>query len=240
MVNTHSFGSSLSEADKRTLAFAFFVARLERNEKLNECIVVFDDPVSSLDLNRRRESIKLIANLSNRCEQLITLSHDAYFARDLRDKILEVNPHPEKLALYGIDRVRNDYSALGECNVDDICASDYYRHYRLVVDYVEGNPACNSRDVAKAIRPLLEGYYHRRFPGRLPKRTMFGRVIDKIQQAVPPDPLTNLQPQLTEMSEVNEYASAFHHDTNAEADHLIINESELLGWARRALDLVYK
>jgi wobble nucleotide-excising tRNase len=240
MATTHSFGSSLSEADKRTLAFAFFIARLERNPRLKECIVVLDDPVSSLDLNRRRASIRLIAKTSKECRQVITLSHDAHFVRDLRDEVQNVQQGANNIVLYSIGRTTNDYSVLESCDIDGVCASSYYRNYKLVEDFVNGTSKANSRDVAIAIRLMLEGYYHRRFPGILPKNLMFGRVIEQIAQATAPSPLVNLQPHIGELREVNEYASNFHHDTNPEASFAVINETELLGWSRRAMNLVYK
>jgi wobble nucleotide-excising tRNase len=46
-----SFSTALSEGDKRTLAFAFFIARIENDPNIKNKIVVFDDPVCSLDRN---------------------------------------------------------------------------------------------------------------------------------------------------------------------------------------------
>jgi wobble nucleotide-excising tRNase len=42
-----SFSTALSEGDKRTLAFAFFIARIENDPSIKNKIVVFDDPVCS-------------------------------------------------------------------------------------------------------------------------------------------------------------------------------------------------
>lgn len=240
MATAHSFGSALSEADKRTLAFAFFYARLERNQRLQDQVVVLDDPVSSLDSNRRLESIRLIADLAAKCRQLIVLSHDAYFIRDIRDKIVTDHQHPEQMTLYRIHRTTNKYSEIGECDIDELCASDYYRDHTLVAKFVDGAFTGSNRDVARAIRPMLEGYYHRRYPGMLRKRTMFGKIIDDIEAARAPNPLVNLQPELEELRAVNEYASRFHHDTNPDASHVIVSDNELLRWAKRALDLIYK
>jgi len=241
MASAHSFGSALSEADKRTLAFAFFYARLERNKRLQDCVVVLDDPVSSLDSNRRLESIRLIADLVPKCRQLIVLSHDAYFIRDLRDKISADHQSPEQMTLYRIHRTINKYSAVGECDIDELCASDYYRNHALVASFVNGSFTGDIRDVARAIRPMLEGCYHRRYPGVIRRKNgMFGQVIDEIENAKARNRLINLQSRLQELSAVNGYASNFHHDTNPNASRVIINDSELLQWAKRALDLIYK
>jgi len=234
------FATALSDADKRTLAFAFFLARLKTDPNLAAKLVVLDDPVSSLDRNRRHQSIQLIAQLAAECKQLIVLSHDPYFIRDLRNRLAELKPTPIALGILSIRRVQNGYSAIVLCDIDDICSSDYYRHHRIVADFVDGKPTANTRDVAKAIRPLLEGYYHRRFPGKIPRKLSFGQIIALALDPGTTGPLTNLRPLAKELSEINDYSSRFHHDTNPARDTASVVDSELLAFARRALDLIYK
>ena len=239
LVSGHGFANTLSEADKRTLAFAFFVARLRADPNLANTIVVLDDPVSSLDRNRRQESKRLIARLATECQQLILLSHDAYFVREFRDRLADLKPAPVPLTILSLKRVQNGYSAFAPCDIDDMCSSDYYRHHRVMADFVDGKPTPSSRDVAKAIRPLLEGYYHRRFPGAIPKRLMFGQIIAMAVDPATTGPLINLRPLAPELLEVNDYAGQFHHDTNQSADAVQVVDSELLTFARRALALIY-
>ena len=236
----HSFATTLSEADKRTLAFAFFVARLKADPNLAGKLVVLDDPVSSLDRNRRYQSIRLIATLAGDCRQLLVLSHDAYFVREVRERLGERKPTPITPHILTIKRVSQGYSAFAQCDIDDVCSSDYYRHHRLVADYVDGKSTANTRDVAKAIRPLLEGYYHRRFPEKIPRRLMFGQIIALAAQAPGGDPLSYLQPMLKEMGEVNDYAGQFHHDPNPGFETVTVVDGELLGFAKRALKLIYQ
>jgi wobble nucleotide-excising tRNase len=236
------FGSTLSEGDKRTLAFAFFLARIEANAaSIGDQILVLDDPVSSLDRNRRAQTIELISNLASKCAQILVFSHDAYFLREMREKLGSAKPTPIASRVIGIGRVQHDYSAFGNCDIDDLCASDYYRHHCNVSDFVSGVYKGNIRDVAKALRPMMEGFYHRRFPRMLPPRCMFGQIISTIASAPAGSPLRNLHPSLHEMGEVNEYASKFHHDTNpGSADTVPVTDGELKSYALRALNLIYK
>jgi wobble nucleotide-excising tRNase len=235
-----SFATTLSDSDKRTLAFAFFMARLKSDPNLGDKLVVLDDPVSSLDRNRRHQSIWLIASLAGDCRQLLVLSHDAYFVRELRERLADRKPMPIVPSIISIRRVQHDYSAFAPCDIDDICSSDYYRHHRLVADYADGKSSVNTRDVAKALRPLLEGYYHRRFPGKIPHKLMFGQIIALAAQAQPGDPLAYLQPILKEMGEINDYAGQFHHDTNPGYETVPVVDGELLGFAKDALKLIYQ
>ncbi len=234
------FATALSEADKRTLAFAFFIARLKYDQNLAHKLIVLDDPVSSLDRNRRHQSVRLIANLAGDCRQMIILSHDAFFIRELSEHFANRKLNPIKPTILTITRVQNSYSAFAGCDIDDICSSDYYRHHRLLAEYVDGNTTSNRREVAKAIRPLLEGYYHRRFPGRIPRTLMFGQIISYAGQSQSGDPLSYLQPVLKDLGEVNDYAGQFHHDTNPEYETAPVVDGELLVFAKRALKLIYQ
>ncbi|MBU2996644.1 AAA family ATPase [Cellulophaga baltica] len=79
-----NFKNSLSESDKRVLAFSFFISLLKNNEKLNNKIIILDDPFSSLDKERRRAIIKEIQNISfnstmSKPKQIIILTHELDF-----------------------------------------------------------------------------------------------------------------------------------------------------------------
>ena len=87
-----SFATVLSEGDKRTLAFAFFVASTSADPKLAKRTVVIDDPMCSLDLNRKSHTRSVLKKLYASAEQLIVLGHDPYFIRDLRDTIIKADP----------------------------------------------------------------------------------------------------------------------------------------------------
>jgi wobble nucleotide-excising tRNase len=61
--NGPDFDSALSEGDKRTLAFAFFAAQLLDDPQIANLIVMIDDPMSSMDANRRATTISTIVDL---------------------------------------------------------------------------------------------------------------------------------------------------------------------------------
>lgn len=90
-----NFKNTLSESDKRLLSFSFFVSLLSHDKELNKKIVIFDDPMSSFDSERRRKTVHLITdikcniNLDNGETQTIVprqkiiLTHDERFAKEL-------------------------------------------------------------------------------------------------------------------------------------------------------------
>jgi hypothetical protein len=93
------------------------------------------------------------------------------------------------------------------------------------------------REVAKSIRPMLEGYLHRRFPGKINKEVLFGQMVQEIQRAQLPNPLIHAQGLVNELNEINSYAGLFHHDTNTVSN---VVETELRIFIERALSLVHK
>jgi hypothetical protein len=82
-----SFRNTLSAGDKSTLALALFLAKINADSKLNETIVVLDDPFTSLDDFRRQFTAIEIKKLCGRALQTIVLSHEKSFLRLLWDKI---------------------------------------------------------------------------------------------------------------------------------------------------------
>jgi wobble nucleotide-excising tRNase len=77
------FRNTLSSGDRRTLALAFFLARLQDDSRLAEKIVVFDDPVTSQDDLRSAHTQELISGLCAKTQQLIILSHDPRFLQGI-------------------------------------------------------------------------------------------------------------------------------------------------------------
>lgn len=83
------FKNTLSEGDKSTFAFAFFMAVLEKSPDLTKQIVIFDDPLSSLDETRREATARKLMNLSPNLKQLCVFTHKKDFLRMLFDMMPE-------------------------------------------------------------------------------------------------------------------------------------------------------
>ena len=234
-----SFATVLSEGDKRTLAFAFFIASVQADPKLQSRVVVIDDPMCSLDLNRKQQTRNVLKNIHLSAAQLIVLAHDPYFIRDLREDLVSKDgQHP--MALYQLSHAANDYTDFAPFDVERECESPYFRHHRMLTEFVDGVPGLDKRAVAKVIRLMLEGYLHRRFPGLVPEDLMFGGVIQHIRDAQLPHALAHAQNIVDELNEINLYAGQFHHDTNpGHADTVVVTSSELKTFSQRSLKLVY-
>lgn len=233
------FRTCLSEGDKRTLAFAFFIAVISEDENLSNKIVLIDDPMCSFDTHRKQQTITELKNLNDRCKQLIILAHDAYFIKNVKDEFLKRNVDPNHLALIKVTHAQGQYSNLIALDLDIECESPYYKNHRLVSGYV-GGEQFNQRDVAIAIRPLLEGYLHRRFPGQIPPGKLFGEIVNMITTAQVDSPLHNALSITNELNEINTYAGKFHHDTNPNAANEPVVHGELISYCTRSLKILYR
>lgn len=233
-----SFASALSEGDKRTLAFAFFIASTLTDDKLATRTVVIDDPMCSLDMNRKHHTRTVLRKIHSKAEQLIVLAHDVYFIRDLRDA-LRKEDKAAQIAIFQLALAADDYTGFASLDIDKACESAYFQHHRLLNEFAAGKGS-DVRSVAKAIRPMLEGYLHRRFPGLVPKELLFGQVMVLIRDALVPSPLCHAQDLVDELNEINEYAGQFHHDTNPSADTVAVVATELKTFVEHALRVVHK
>lgn len=232
------FKTSLSEGDKRTLAFAFFIASVESHPELANRVVVIDDPMCSLDLNRKQQTRFILKRVHDNCEQLIVLMHDIHFMRGLRDDILRATSRPQEIACVKLKTVGNRYSNFDAIDIDQECESAYFKCHRVLGEYLNGT-AQSSMEVARSIRPMLEGYLHRRFPGVISGGSLFGQVICEIKNAPQGSPLAHAQNITDELTEINSYAGQFHHDTNPSADQVQIIDGELRKFVERAIKVVH-
>lgn len=231
-----SFGTTLSEGDKRTLALAFFLSRLFQRDDLGDLAVVIDDPVTSLDLGRRHQTQVAIRDLLSRCGQVIVLAHDPHFLRALLQSLRRTVGDIKTLR---VSRVENDYSILEpNCDLEEICASPYLHHYRAVRGFVDGDRRRSARDVSKVLRVLVEAHLRRRFPNEIREGIPLGEVISTINAAPMSSPFDTLKRDIVALSDLNDFSSRYHHDNpNIEAE--TISDHELKSYCQQALKLIH-
>ncbi len=232
-----SFHAALSEGDKRTLAFAFFLAKLFADPNRAHASVVLDDVFTSLDHHRRHNTAEAAVKMAQECAQVIVLGHDAHFLRELRKRVRRKNVG-ETLELC-LHRDVDNYSLLSNFELDEFCASDYYKNYVLTEKFLAGGvPQEKLLDVAKALRPLVEGHMHKSFPKRFKDGQTVGQMLDTVKNAISPNPLVALQPLHAALCDFNDFAASFHHDTSGGHPRADINDAELRQYAQAALNFI--
>jgi wobble nucleotide-excising tRNase len=226
------FRNILSAGDRSALALAFFFASLDAEPNLNQKIVVLDDPLSSLDEHRSFATVQGVRSLGGRVAQLILLSHDKAFLGRVWEGIGRDASicRPLKIRRAGQASIIEDW----DIGTDSVTEHD--RNHSLLRDYVRNGPGADSRPVAVALRPLLEGFVRVAFPEHCPPRPRaFSEFIGVCQQRVnTANEILNAQ-DLLELSELRDYGNLFHHETNAAWETVAINDAELHAHVVRAL-----
>lgn len=149
------FRTILSDGDKNSLAFAFFMAQLKLDPDLKNKTIIIDDPITSLDINRKHRTYEEIKFISQLTKQMIVLSHDAFFLKLFSDNLPNVRTLEIKRKI--------DSSELSEWDVDMETLPSYLRDYYRLVGFVD-NGEKDLLGVVRCIRPVLEGYLRFRFP----------------------------------------------------------------------------
>ena len=231
-----SFSTALSEGDKRTLAFAFFLARLFGRPDRANLIAVLDDPFASLDRHRRAQTQAAIVRAAQECKQVIVLAHDAFFLRDVRADV--VRKGLGSPCVLGINHAAHGYSCIEPVDLSTICISPYVRNYRRVLEFLAATGRVDSRTAAEALRPLVEGHLHRRFPGMLNGEQTLGKVIESIRSAPKASPLAKIQDQAPALDDFNTFAGRYHHDTNPNAEGEAVSDAEVRTYGAQAVALI--
>lgn len=226
------FRNTLSAGDRSTLALAFFISQLERDPKLRDKIVIFDDPFTSQDRSRRTATLTLIAGLSKMTAQTVVLSHDPFFLRACWDN----HRGAGNVGVFQFFRM-GQATTVGEWDVEKETLPEYSKKHKILWDYCyqsKGSPL----EVAQTIRPLLEEYLRLKLPRSFSDTEWLGDFIAKIRAAAPNDPLAAAQPILPKIEFINDYSKRFHHSSSLPAATAVTNESELLTYVTETLKLV--
>ncbi|ADU14093.1 AAA family ATPase [Asticcacaulis excentricus] len=171
-----TFKNTLSTGDKTTLAFAFFLASLDRHPDLANRIVVLDDPLSSHDSHRQAKTIDLLDSLCPRTSQVIVLSHDQHFLRRVSKRCAAVDQVSYEIIYEGAEA----WSKAVNVDLDQLCESDDERQRRQLLAYYETRAGTPS-DVAPAVRKVLETHYRRTYRAYFKPGDNLGPIILSIK-----------------------------------------------------------
>lgn len=219
----------LSEGDRSTLALAVFLASTESRPNLQDVVVVFDDPMSSLDRGRRSATRDAIWRLASAAAQIIVLSHDERFLFSVVDRAPVSAPVEIELDKPG--------RRLREWSAREACRADYFLRHERVRRLAEENDADPELPqlVLQDIRVVLEDYLRRRFPDAWGPRDWLGDFTNKLRAGQVPGKFAG--EWLRELEELTRFSSTSHH---AEGAHPTAPPSrdEIRSYAREALALI--
>ena len=229
-VDRPSFKNTLSAGDRTTLALVFFLAHLERDPNLASRIVVFDDPFTSQDAFRRRQTIHEIKKTGLASAQMVVLSHDAGFLKQVWEKC----PTDQRVALQIADH-RSQGTKLLPCDLAELCRGRAATEMDDLQAYLTTG-AGRPNDLIKKMRVVLETHCRSTYPGSFGANHKLGHIVERIRNAGDEHPANAL---LDELDQINEYSREHHHGEDPTDDTSNqIDADELTGFVRRTLKIV--
>lgn len=225
-----SFKNTLSAGDRTTLALAVFLAHLDRDPAKAQKIVVFDDPFTSQDAFRRRQTVHEIKKVGGECAQVIVLSHDVTFLKQVWEKA----PASERTALQ-INDARSLGSKILLMDIDRACQGRVASEIDDLMTY-EMTGAGKPLDLIKKMRVVLETHCRSTYPAYFEVTDWLGDIVRKIRESDDEHPVKALY---DELDQINDYTSTYHHGEDvADVTPEDIDPDELTGFVRRTLKIV--
>lgn len=224
-----SFKNTLSSGDRTTLALAFFIADLERDMTLPTKTIVFDDPFNSQDAFRRRQTVHEIVKLAGNGAQVIVLSHDATFLRQIWDKSA---PEERKALLIADQRAQG--SKLLPADLEKATQGRTATDIDDLQTFLTSG-AGNVLDIIRKMRVVLETYCRTTYASSFTAEDWLGDIVGKIREGSTAHPAHALY---DELDQLNDYTKQYHHGEDVSdltPDH--IDSTELTGYVRRTLKI---
>lgn len=238
---------ALSDGDRSTLALAFFLAKLDIEENIEDKIIIFDDPLSSLDSNRRKKTVNILVQKSKQSKQTFILSHNDSFVFKIYEK---ASP---KMLTITFDGKLDD---LDDDDMEDLMEHQYFTQLKKIESFCK-NPNFKEsiRELQGAVRIVLEDSIKFRY-----RKYLNSQYLDRDEKLV--GPLSNKDGLgkminilevsdckfkdskdlvIAELRELNEFSMAPHHgniETAHRDDRLTINE--LITFLNQTLQVIYE
>jgi wobble nucleotide-excising tRNase len=166
----------LSEGDKSTIALAFFLSKLDIDPNQQNKILIFDDPLSSLDTNRRTYTIGIIKALVSQLKQVVVLSHNEYFLHEVGKDIAA----SDKVTL----RIKENFAAkaskIETCDLNELVKIEYFKHIEALEEFRINSDHSKKDSVLGWLRNVLEAHLRFKFYREIRSMTgqqTFGRLI---------------------------------------------------------------
>ena len=228
---TRCFRNTLSSGDRNALALAFFLARLDQATSLAGAVIVFDDPISSLDEHRQMRTQQHICRLAEDATQVIVLSHSATFLR----KVWDHSGTPARNAMK-IARGASG-SVVEHWDIEQETETEYQKLRSILTEFRDDNKG-TPRAVASSIRLLLEGYLRVVYPDHIKPGQWLGDFMTSAKAAHDAGSSIVSEEDYRELNGLLTYSNPFHHNTNPSGSIGLINETELSTYVKRALGFV--
>lgn len=109
----NSEAKNLSEGEKTAIAFIYFLTKVKENDnKIENSIIVFDDPISSMDSNHIFNAYAFISSYFDNAKQLFVLTHNFTFFKLIRRHFCKEKKSPNNMYI-----INNKYISMNDIKV---------------------------------------------------------------------------------------------------------------------------
>ncbi|EPN8224702.1 AAA family ATPase [Vibrio alginolyticus] len=237
-------GDLLSTGDKNALALAFFFAKVRSGVSENS-IIVFDDPMSSLDRHRRHQTKALITKIA-RNNQVLVMSHDPFFLKELYDyqnnnAIASYFRFESSTQVTGTSHYRKS-SLISTTNLSKETTDPYEQCYKSLLDYCNepSDDPTIKLDAIRRIRTILEAKIYMSDPNTFSPNEYLGTLIGKVRNRKDnQDDIFYIDDETFEdIEDLNEYTGEYHHADGVKTVSTPIDMTELRTNVQKTLECV--
>lgn len=183
--------TELSEGERTAVSFCYFLTQLAaEGRKVEDLVLIIDDPISSLDTAARTYAYSLMTRMTKKCAQVIVLTHNTSFMNMVKREFQNLHRRDESKwgkALLSLD-CRD--SGVGDERVTSLIQmhkllvnydSEYHYLFHLVRSAVKTGETDKLFLLPNATRKLLEMFATFCSPGRPKFADALGEYHDKVK-----------------------------------------------------------
>lgn len=163
---------NLSEGEKTAIAFVYFITKLKENDnKIEDTIVVVDDPISSFDSNHLFHAYSFMKVNCEKAKQLFVLTHNFTFFKLVRDWISRKNKRDnQNVANFYVVKANNEVPRTSTYTDAEPALISYNSEYHYIfsrLHSLKNQQTLETDDhflAANLSRKLLESFLSFKFP----------------------------------------------------------------------------
>lgn len=163
---------NLSEGEKTAIAFVYFITKLKENDnKIEDTIVVVDDPISSFDSNHLFHAYSFMKVNCEKAKQLFVLTHNFTFFKLVRDWISRKNKRDnQNIANFYVVKANNEVPRTSTYTDAEPALTLYNSEYHYIfsrLHSLKNQQTLETDDhflAANLSRKLLESFLSFKFP----------------------------------------------------------------------------
>lgn len=154
---------NLSEGEKTAISLIYFFSKIQENDaKIENQIIVLDDPISSFDSNHLFNASSFIKKSTQGAKQIFVLTHNFWFFKQVRDWMKDKNKRNKQ----GDDVVKAHFyvAKSGQLNDADETLTQTHSEYQFVFSSIlkyhnsDTISTSESFNLANSIRRMLEAF----------------------------------------------------------------------------------